>query len=116
MTNHFEARVAISRLQRLKTHTPSHPGRCPGLLHFAPWRWGPMDPRACARGYQDVAAPRLVSGDPAAMPVNVSTGAALVVLGMVVEPVDFGVERVRCDWCWSTRPGRPDHSRRCFSR
>ncbi len=56
-----------------------------------------MDPRACARGYQDVAAPRLASGDPSAMPVNVSTGAALVVLGMMVEPVDFGVERVRCD-------------------
>ncbi len=40
MPNHFGARVAISRLQRLKTHTPSHPGRCPGLLHFAPLALG----------------------------------------------------------------------------
>ncbi len=36
MANHFGARVAISRFQRLKTHGRSHPGRCPGLLHFAP--------------------------------------------------------------------------------
>ena len=36
MANHFGARVPISRFQRLKTHRCSHPGRCPGLLHFAP--------------------------------------------------------------------------------
>src|SRR5260221_14255132 len=40
MANHFGARVAISRFQRLKTHRRSHPGRCPGLLHFAPLALG----------------------------------------------------------------------------
>ncbi len=40
MANHFAARVAISRFQRLKTHRRSHPGRCPGLLHFAPLALG----------------------------------------------------------------------------
>ena len=40
MANHFGARVAISRFQRLKTHSRSHPGRCPGLLHFAPLALG----------------------------------------------------------------------------
>ena len=36
MPNHFGARVAISRFQRLKINTRSRPGRCPGLSHFAP--------------------------------------------------------------------------------
>ncbi len=40
MANHFGARVAISRFQRLKTHRRSHPGRCLGLLHFAPLALG----------------------------------------------------------------------------
>ncbi len=40
MANHFGARVAISRFQRLKSHRRSHPGRCPGLLHFAPLALG----------------------------------------------------------------------------
>src|SRR5258706_10656489 len=40
MANHFGARVAISRFQRLKTHRRSHPGRCPGLLHFTPLALG----------------------------------------------------------------------------
>ena len=40
MPNHFGAPVAISRFQRLKTNTRSHPGRCPGLLHFAPLALG----------------------------------------------------------------------------
>jgi len=40
MPDHFGAPVAISRFQRLKTNTRSHPGRCPGLLRFAPLALG----------------------------------------------------------------------------
>ena len=40
MPDHFGAPVAISRFQRLKINTRSHPERCPGLLHFAPLALG----------------------------------------------------------------------------
>ncbi len=40
MPNDFGARTAISRFQRSETHTRSAPGRCPGLLHFAPLALG----------------------------------------------------------------------------
>jgi len=40
MPNDFAARVAISRFQRSETNTRSPPGRCPGLLHFAPLALG----------------------------------------------------------------------------
>ncbi len=39
MTNHFEARVAISRLQRLKTHLLTQ-GVALGYYISRPWRWG----------------------------------------------------------------------------
>src|SRR6185295_9287285 len=36
----FRCRLAIARFQRLAIHTHAHPGRCPGLLHFAPLALG----------------------------------------------------------------------------
>ena len=40
MPNDFGALVAISRFQRSAPNTRSNPGRCPGLLHFAPLALG----------------------------------------------------------------------------
>ncbi|MDX6499102.1 MAG: hypothetical protein QOG23_2362 [Blastocatellia bacterium] len=38
----FGSGVVISRFQRLNTHPRANPGRCPGLLHFAPLALRPM--------------------------------------------------------------------------